>query len=98
MAYTYQFTPRSNYPEENKIDPWNGLNERFGVQCETCKAVAPTRAQLKHKAIVPMPDIDELMEAEWEDGGCEATDGCWVEPDGICEHGHKSWMLIMGVI
>ena len=43
------------------------------------------------------PDIEELM--EWsEEGGCEATDGCWVEPDGVCEHGCKSWLLVMGMI
>lgn len=43
------------------------------------------------------PDIEEL--AMWaEEGGCEAPDGCWVEPDGICEHGHRSWLLIMGMI
>ena len=43
------------------------------------------------------PDIEDLM--EWEsDGGCEATDGCWVEPDGTCEHGAKSWLLVMGMI
>ena len=46
---------------------------------------------------VPEPDFDELE--EWmNDGGCEATDGCWVEPDGVCEHGHPSWFLRMGVI
>ena len=43
------------------------------------------------------PDVHVLC--DWEmDGGCEATDGCWVEPDGICEHGHPSWLLIMGLI
>lgn len=31
-------------------------------------------------------------------GVCEATDGCMVEPDGICEHGCKSWLLEMGLI
>ena len=35
----------------------------------------------------------------WDnDGGCEATDGCWVEPDGVCEHGCKSWLLALGLI
>ena len=43
------------------------------------------------------PDVHVLC--DWEmSGGCEATDGCWVEPDGICEHGHPSWLLIMGLI
>ena len=26
------------------------------------------------------------------------TDGCRVEPDGICPHGHKSWLLELGYI
>ena len=43
------------------------------------------------------PDIEQLQ--MWsEEGGCETPDGCWVEPDGTCEHGHKSWLLIMGLI
>lgn len=49
------------------------------------------------KPIIDQPSMKELM--EWsEDGGCEATDGCWVEPDGVCEHGHPSWLLYLGMI
>jgi hypothetical protein len=44
-----------------------------------------------------MPTIEQLE--EWEaEGGCETPDGCWVEPDGTCEHGHESWLLKMGFI
>ena len=32
------------------------------------------------------------------DGVCEATDGCRVEPDGECEHGHPSWLLYLDLI
>lgn len=40
----------------------------------------------------------ELLE-EWTfDGVCDATDGCRVEPDGTCEHGHPSWLLYLGYI
>lgn len=43
------------------------------------------------------PTEEQLL--EWEDeGGAEATDGCWVEPDGKCEHGKKSWLLVLGLI
>lgn len=43
------------------------------------------------------PTIEQIM--EWEsDGGCEATDGCWVEPDGFCPHGCPSWMLELGLV
>lgn len=43
------------------------------------------------------PSIEQLMEWE-EEGYCEATDGCPVEPDGICEHGCQSWLLVLGLI
>ena len=34
---------------------------------------------------------------EWAAGeGCDAVDGCWVEPDGYCQHGTPSWLLAMG--
>lgn len=44
------------------------------------------------------PPIELLM--EWHDdvGGSEATDGCWVEPDGLCPHEHPSWLLRLGLI
>jgi hypothetical protein len=43
------------------------------------------------------PDIETLR--EWlEECGCEATDGCWVEPDGVCEHGCNSWLVELGMI
>ena len=44
------------------------------------------------------PDIETLEEWEFDAGGCEATDGCWVEPDGVCQHGHPSWLLRLGYI
>ena len=49
------------------------------------------------KPTVSEPDIVDLQ--EWmEESGCEATDGCWVEPDGKCPHGHVSWLIYMGMI
>ena len=37
--------------------------------------------------------------ADWSlDGVCEATDGCRIEPDGHCEHGYPSWLLVFGII
>jgi hypothetical protein len=43
------------------------------------------------------PDLETLMAWE-EEGYCEATDGCVVEPDGTCPHGHHSWLLELGLI
>lgn len=43
------------------------------------------------------PDEETLMEYMF-DGECEATDGCMVEPDGTCPHGHVSWLIHYGMI
>ena len=43
------------------------------------------------------PSVDQLE--QWaSDSVAEATDGCQVEPDGECEHGHKSWLLELGYV
>ena len=43
------------------------------------------------------PSLEQLI--EWEaEGGCEATDGCWVEPDGTCPHEKPSWLIVLGMI
>lgn len=45
----------------------------------------------------PEPSEEELDHFVF-DSVCDATDGCTVEPDGICEHGHPSWLLHLGLI
>ncbi len=45
----------------------------------------------------PVPTMDEIGEMVM-DSVVPATDGCNVEPDGICEHGHPSWLLRLGYI
>jgi hypothetical protein len=44
------------------------------------------------------PTDEQLLGWLEEEAGCEATDGCWVEPDGHCEHGKPSWLLALGLI
>lgn len=46
---------------------------------------------------VEQPTMDELEDMVI-DSVVEATDGCEVEPDGICPHGHVSWLLYLGLI
>ncbi|HNT74375.1 MAG TPA: transcriptional coactivator p15/PC4 family protein [Anaerolineae bacterium] len=43
------------------------------------------------------PDM-ETLEAWLMDGIAEATDGCTVEPDGVCPHGCRSWLLELGMV
>ncbi len=48
-------------------------------------------------ATTETPTPEQLI--EWEsEGGSEATDGCWVEVDGTCEHGKPSWFLVLGMV
>ena len=44
------------------------------------------------------PSLEELQRLVEEEGGCEATDGCFVEPDGSCEHQRPSWLLAPGFL
>lgn len=86
------------HPSE-RLYAWFAHDGVLCVACNECGAVlqggasgpawpSPTMAQ---------PSIEELEEFE-EDGGCLATDGCWVETDGTCPHGHPSWLLVLGMI
>lgn len=49
-------------------------------------------------AIAVKPPCFKTLERWSSDCGCKAIDGCWVEPDGQCEHGFDSWLLAMGMI
>ena len=42
-------------------------------------------------------DIEDLFDA-MDDSGVETADGCWVEHDGVCPHGHRSPFRVLGVI
>ena len=44
------------------------------------------------------PPSMDVIEDWIFDGECEATDGCIVEPDGHCPHGHPSWLIVVGAI
>lgn len=44
------------------------------------------------------PPSVKTMSKWMDDGIAKATDGCKVEPDGTCPHGHKSWMIQLGII
>lgn len=66
------------------------------VQTAGCESCGRAKGE-KHIATTPVPDIGQL-ECWTFDGVAEATDGCRVETDGHCEHGHKSWLLQLGMI
>ena len=47
---------------------------------------------------VKKPPCEKTLERWSNEGGCEALDGCWVEPDGVCPHGKPSWLMALGWI
>jgi len=60
--------------------------------------LASTELAVWPEPTVEEPDLETLADWIYEGGGCEATDGCWIEEDGTCVHGHPSWLLALGLI
>jgi hypothetical protein len=48
--------------------------------------------------VTDAPDMDAIFDWLLLDGDCEATDGCIIEPDGVCQHGYPSWLIQLGMI
>ena len=87
------FRCRSCNKEHATTQARQTCEEDCDYRCETC-ACGPGA---KHVATEERPDEDTI--AEWiYDGVAQSTDGCTVEPDGKCPHGHRSWLLVMGLI
>jgi hypothetical protein len=51
-----------------------------------------------HVATTPLPSLRELLPGLPEDHPTPATDGCLVEADGVCVHGHPSWLRQLGLL
>jgi hypothetical protein len=47
---------------------------------------------------VKEPSVDELYSMMVGMIDPETTDGCIAEPDGVCEHGHPSWLVVLHYI
>ena len=52
---------------------------------------------ITHKATESKPTAAQI-EGWILDSVCDATDGCQVEPDGHCPHGHSSWLLVLQLV
>jgi hypothetical protein len=52
----------------------------------------------KHVATTKAPSLATLERWERQGSGHKATDGCRVDPDGKCVHGHSSWLRRLGWI
>jgi hypothetical protein len=83
---------------DGSFGPISPALRRTDLPCESCGGTYDvTKGRVVHKILTARPDDQQI--AEWiSDSVCEATDGCEVEPDGRCEHGHRSWLLALGMI
>ena len=83
----------------NPVDA--ALSPDHGVCGACCKANATQAYFANQEPDKPPrteePSLEQLLLWDHE-GGCESTDGCWIEPDGYCEHGNPSWLLVLGMI
>jgi len=79
-------------------DNWSVHLRDEGWLSERVRCVDPLNQRINWpEPTVEEPDIETLT--EWmNEGVCEATDGCIVEPDGHCAHAHPSWLLYVGWI
>ncbi len=50
------------------------------------------------KLVKGHPPTVRTMEVWMFNGIAISTDGCRTEPDGTCQHGHQSWLLVLGYI
>jgi hypothetical protein len=76
----------------------NGAVRRLKAGVDPAEAVARLDSKGHDARLCKAPPALATLE-RWSDNGiAQATDGCRVEPDGTCCHGHKSWLLVLGVI
>lgn len=69
------------------------------IERESPKGVKETYVNTPKYPEPTEPEPSESQLEEWVyDSVCDATDGCAVEPDGTCPHGHPSWLLRLGLI
>lgn len=85
-------------PDQLQSDPAGRAVMRGCPRCDAGDyGREPREDGLRHRPTVPTPSVGQAM--EWADeGGAEATDGCRVEPDDVCEHGHSSWLIGSGLL
>lgn len=76
----------------------NVYSKERGVKCLK-EGVTLEQYQTKYpNAVECFPPDEEQLEDWVSDGICETPCGCQIEPDGYCEHGNPSWLIILGLM
>ncbi len=74
--------------------------ERPGLPADVAtRGALAARLRVAHvRDLQSHADLNAKLLLWADEGWAYATDGCHVEPDGICPHGHPSWLLRLGLI
>ena len=88
--------------EDQRVRVWSETRRVFGVlkqdvTFEQYKVKWPDAVRITDTQYKKKPSV-KVMTKWMMDGVAKATDGCRVEPDGVCSHGHPSWLLLLNVI
>jgi hypothetical protein len=52
---------------------------------------------MPHIATTPLPALRQVLPGAADDTLTSATDGCPVDLDALCPHGHPSWARQLGL-
>jgi hypothetical protein len=80
-------------------DSWADILRAQGWATDADKCITQPRVWPEDEDETTQPPDEETL-WNWVDeyGLCTATDGCWVTIDGMCEHGHSSWLVALGLV
>lgn len=96
-------TTEARYDAKTRIGPWANMClhcfEYYGIGLGEGLGQELVHEDLKPRSTFreDIPSVDELSDMIYH-GVAEATDGCMVELDGTCPHGHPSWLIKLGYI
>ena len=76
--------------------PQKGMTMKTSLDYDDVQYTAKERLQMERNYVRELSD--EEIEQMVFDGDVYAADGCKVEPDGVCPHGFKSPLLLLGLI
>jgi hypothetical protein len=80
------------------VDTWAECLRAQGWVGGAVKCITQPQEWPEDAAPFVQPSVEELWDWVDEYDKCQATDGCWCEPDGGCEHGYPSWLVELGLI
>lgn len=77
---------------------WRAGTLKEGVTIEDLRAKPGVEVVLPWPEEAEQPGVETLEDWICDVEYPEAVDGCIIEPDGVCQHGYPSWLLLLGYV